>query len=100
MVVVGGGAAGLSAALVLGRARRRVAVVDAGQPRNAPAAHMQGFLGSDGLPPAELLARGRDEVAGYDGHLITGTVTGITRADRVRSRAASRCASPWRTASS
>ena len=43
VVVVGGGAAGLSAALVLGRARRRVAVVDAGAPRNAPAAHMQGF---------------------------------------------------------
>jgi thioredoxin reductase len=81
VVVVGGGAAGLSAALVLGRARRRLAVVDAGRPRNAPAAHMQGFLGSDGLPPAELLARGRDEVAGYGGHLITGTVAGITRAD-------------------
>ena len=44
VVVIGGEAAGLSAALVLGRARRRVAVVDAGEPRNAPAAHMQGFL--------------------------------------------------------
>ena len=42
--VIGGGAAGLSAALVLGRARRAVAVVDAGRPRNAPAAHMQGYL--------------------------------------------------------
>src|SRR5205085_235425 len=41
VVVIGGGAAGLSAALVLGRARRRIAVVDAGAPRNAPAAHMQ-----------------------------------------------------------
>ncbi len=78
VVVIGGGAAGLSAALVLTRARRRVAVVDAGQPRNAPAAHMQGFLGSDGLPPTELLAAGRTEVAGYGGHLITGIVTGIT----------------------
>jgi thioredoxin reductase len=76
--VVGGGAAGLSAALVLTRARRRVAVVDAGQPRNAPAAHMHGFLGSDGLPPSELLAAGRAEVAGYGGHLVTGTVTTIT----------------------
>ena len=65
VVVVGGGAAGLSAALVLTRARRNVAVVDSGQPRNAPAAHMQGFLGSDGVPPGELLAAGRLEVAGY-----------------------------------
>ena len=78
VVVVGGGAAGLSAALVLTRARRRVAVVDAGQPRNAPAAHMQGFLGSDGLPPGELLAAGRTEVTGYGGRLVTCTVTGIT----------------------
>ena len=52
VVVVGGGAAGLNAALVLGRARRRVAVVDAGAPRNAPAAHMQGFLSRDGMPRA------------------------------------------------
>jgi thioredoxin reductase len=60
--IVGGGAAGLSAALVLGRARRRVIVVDAGTPRNAPAAHMQGFLSRDGMPPAELLQAGRAEV--------------------------------------
>src|SRR3954462_13544965 len=78
VVVVGGGAAGLSAALVLTRARRRVAVVDAGQPRNAPAAHMQGFIGSDGLPPSELLAAARVEVAGYDGPLSSGTVASIT----------------------
>jgi thioredoxin reductase len=77
VVIVGGGAAGLSAALVLGRARRRVAVIDAGQPRNAPAAHMQGFLGSDGLPPAELIARGRAEVASYGVELIAGTVTAV-----------------------
>ncbi len=77
VVIIGGGAAGLSAALVLTRARRHVAVVDAGQPRNAPAAHMQGFLGSDGLPPTELLAAGRREVAGYGGELLEGTVTGL-----------------------
>ena len=77
VVVVGGGAAGLSAALVLTRARRRVAVVDAGQPRNAPAAHMHGFLGSDGLPPGELLTAGRKEVAGYGGHLLFGQVTRV-----------------------
>jgi thioredoxin reductase len=78
VVVVGGGAAGLSAALVLGRARRRVAVVDAGEPRNAPAAHMQGFLGSDGLAPAELLAAGRAEVTRYGVQLLAGSVDGIS----------------------
>src|SRR4051812_23837086 len=77
VVVVGGGAAGLSAALVLSRARRRVAVVDAGQPRNAPAAHMHGYLGSDGVSPATLLATGRHEVVGYGGELVPGTVTEV-----------------------
>ncbi|NGO10258.1 NAD(P)/FAD-dependent oxidoreductase [Streptomyces sp. HC44] len=65
VVVVGGGAAGLSAALVLGRARRQVLVVDAGEPRNAPAAHMQGYLSRDGMSPAEFLAEGRREIARY-----------------------------------
>ena len=70
VVVVGGGAAGLSAALVLGRARRLVVVVDAGAPRNAPAAHMHGFLSRDGMSPADLLAVGRAEVAGYGIELV------------------------------
>jgi len=77
VAVIGGGAAGLSAALVLTRARRRVIVVDGGQPRNAPAAHMQGFLSRDGMPPAELLARGREEVASYGGHLVHDIVTAV-----------------------
>ena len=77
VAVVGGGAAGLSAALVLGRARRRVAVIDAGAPRNAPAAHMQGFLSRDGMPPAKLLAAGRAEVTGYGVELIQDQVIGI-----------------------
>lgn len=81
IVVVGGGAAGLSAALVLSRARRRVAVVDAGSPRNTPATHMHGFLGWDGAPPAALLKQGREEVSRYGGHLISGTVTDITAGD-------------------
>ncbi len=85
VVVIGGGAAGLSAALVLTRARRRIAVVDAGEPRNAPAAHMQGFLGSDGLPPADLLSVGREEVAGYGGELIRGRVTDIAYVVRTSS---------------
>lgn len=77
VVVIGGGAAGLSAALVLSRARREVLVVDAGQPRNAPATHMHGYLSRDGLPPAELLTAGRDEVAGYGGRIIAGTVADL-----------------------
>jgi thioredoxin reductase len=77
VVIVGGGAAGLSAALVLGRARRSVAVVDAGSPRNAPAAHMQGFLSRDGMPPWEFLAAGRAEIAQYGVELVPGTVRSI-----------------------
>jgi thioredoxin reductase len=77
VVIIGGGAAGLSAALVLGRARRRVAVVDAGAPRNAPAAHMQGYLSRDGMPPSELLATGRAEIAAYGVELINSTVNQI-----------------------
>lgn len=77
VVVVGGGAAGLSAALVLGRARRRVAVIDAGAPRNAPATHMHGFLSRDGMPPADLLATGRAEVIGYGVEVISDRVETI-----------------------
>ena len=82
VAVVGGGAAGLSAALVLARARRRVVVIDAGAPRNAPAAHMQGFLSRDGMPPADLVATGRREVAGYGGHLLDGSVDAVRPSDR------------------
>ena len=64
-IVVGGGAAGLSAALVLGRARRRTLVVDAGAPSNGAAHGIGGLLGSDGRPPAELYARGRAELGAY-----------------------------------
>jgi len=77
VAVIGGGAAGLSAALVLARARRRVVVIDAGAPRNAPATHMHGYLSRDGLPPAELLAIGREEVARYGGEVVRATVTGL-----------------------
>ncbi len=79
VVVVGGGAAGLSAALVLGRARRRVLVVDAGTPRNAPAVHMHGFLSRDGMPPADLLAAGRAEIAGYGVEPVDDAVAGTDR---------------------
>lgn len=76
-IVIGGGAAGLSAALMLGRARRRVLVVDAGEPRNRFAAHMHGVLGDDGTDPADLLRRGRDELAQYDVTIRPGTVAGV-----------------------
>jgi len=75
VVVIGGGAAGLSAALVLSRARRRVLVVDAGEPRNAPARHMHGYLSRDGIAPAQLLQAGREEVRSYGGQIIDGTIT-------------------------
>ncbi|MFF2541011.1 NAD(P)/FAD-dependent oxidoreductase [Kitasatospora sp. NPDC058063] len=81
VVVVGAGAAGLNAALVLGRARRRVAMVDAGEPRNAPAAHMHGYLSRDGMPPAALLAVGREEVARYGVDLIDARVEHIESAE-------------------
>ncbi|QSB13976.1 NAD(P)/FAD-dependent oxidoreductase [Natronosporangium hydrolyticum] len=70
VVVVGGGAGGLTAALVLARSRRRVAVIDAGEPRNAPAEHVRGFLSQDGTPPVELLAAGRSELAQYGVDMI------------------------------
>jgi thioredoxin reductase len=64
-IVVGGGAAGLSAALVLGRARRRTLLVDDGQQSNLPAHGIGGLLGHDGRPPAELYQIGRGELAAY-----------------------------------
>jgi thioredoxin reductase len=77
VVVVGGGAAGLSAALVLSRARRRVVVIDAGEPRNAPAARMQGFLSRDGMAPGDLISAGREEVTSYGGLFLRDTVTSV-----------------------
>ncbi|MDW4907344.1 NAD(P)/FAD-dependent oxidoreductase [Streptomyces sp. ADMS] len=79
VVVIGGGAAGLSAALVLGRARCRTLLVDAGEPRNAPAAHMQGYLSRDGMPPAEFLAVGREEIARYGVELVRDRAVDVTK---------------------
>ncbi|MGH8882410.1 MAG: NAD(P)/FAD-dependent oxidoreductase, partial [Stackebrandtia sp.] len=77
VVVIGGGAAGLNAALMLARARRTVAVVDAGAPRNAPADGVHGLLGHDGISPAELRDRGHAEVRRYGGHLVPGRVDAV-----------------------
>lgn len=79
VVVVGGGAAGLAGALTLVRARRSVLVIDSGSPRNAPAAHLHGYLGHDGESPAGLLARGRAEVADYGGQIRPGTAVAADR---------------------
>jgi thioredoxin reductase len=79
VVVAGGGAAGLSGALMLARARRTVVVIDAGAPRNAPASGVRGLLARDGIGPAELLERGRAEVRGYGGHVVAGEVAAVVR---------------------
>ena len=79
VVVVGGGAAGLSGALTLARARRSVLVVDAGAPRNAPAHAVHGYLGREGTPPARLLADARAEVALYGGEVRVGEVAAAER---------------------
>ena len=81
VVVVGGGPAGLSGALALARSRRSVLVVDAGEPRNAPAAHAHNFLSRDGVPPLELLAAGRTEVESYGGQLRPGRAVSAERDD-------------------
>ncbi|MBF4635732.1 NAD(P)/FAD-dependent oxidoreductase [Agreia pratensis] len=78
VVVVGGGAAGLAAAIALARSRRTVIVVDAGQPRNAPAAGAHNVLGHEGIPPLELLARGRAEAEAYGVRILNGLVTGAS----------------------
>src|SRR3954454_25093810 len=73
-IIVGAGPAGLNAALVLGRARRRVVVLDDAQPRNHATHEMHGVLGHDGLDPADLRARGRAELARYGVEVVSAEV--------------------------
>lgn len=73
-VVIGAGAAGLSAAQALGRSLRRTLVIDAGSPRNRFAAHMHNVLGHDGVPPSKLAARGRAEAERYGVEFREGSV--------------------------
>ncbi|MEV0278889.1 NAD(P)/FAD-dependent oxidoreductase [Streptomyces sp. NPDC050610] len=82
VIVLGGGAAGLSGALTLARARRSVLVVDAGEPRNAPAAAAHGLLSRDGAAPLELLRAGRDEVTRYGGKMLSARATATRRTER------------------
>lgn len=81
VAILGGGAAGLSAALTLARARRDVVVIDAGAPRNAPAAAAHGLIGLDGINPLELLNRARQEATSYGAHIVHAKVTGAAKTD-------------------
>ncbi|SNT17954.1 NAD(P)/FAD-dependent oxidoreductase [Rhodococcoides kyotonense] len=81
VIIIGGGAAGLAAAVTLGRARRRVLVVDAGRPRNAPAEHAHNYLGLEGIPPLELLRRGREEAQSYGAEIRDGSAISATKSD-------------------
>lgn len=74
VAIIGGGAAGLSAALTLARARRSVVVIDGGQPRNAPAAAAHGLLGLEGINPLQLLERGREEASSYGARIIRAKI--------------------------
>ena len=76
-IIIGGGVAGLSAALMLGRARRRVLVIDAGEPRNRFAAHMHAVLGHEGVDPAELLRIGRADASAFGVEFADASATRI-----------------------
>jgi thioredoxin reductase len=84
VVVVGGGVAGVQAALVLARARRHVVVVDGGHPRNEHAHAVHNLAGHEGIAPAALLARARSDAARYGVEFVTGTVTGARSGDARR----------------
>src|SRR5688572_12736452 len=82
VVIVGGGPAGLSAALMLGRCRRRVALCDDGQPRNAASRASHGFFTRDGEHPGELRRLGREQLERYDVRLFDASSTDVRREDR------------------
>lgn len=86
VAVIGGSAAGLSAVLQLSRQRRSVIVVDAGEPRNAAAAHLHGFVGFDGRAPSELSAVGREQVRRYGAEVCDGRALEVSHGDGGRFR--------------
>src|SRR5678815_5317292 len=82
VIIVGAGPAGLSAALILGRSRRRVLVCDAGHPRNATSRSLHGFITRDGIEPAEFLRLAREQLRPYDTVQLKQTeVTDLRRQD-------------------
>ena len=83
VIIVGGGPAGLSAALILGRARRQVVLCDSGEPRNAASRSLHGFLTRDGVDPAELRRMAQTELLQYGTvELRSGRVVDAERRDR------------------
>ena len=96
-IIVGAGPAGLNAALVLGRGRRRVLVLDSAQPRNYATHEMHGVLGHDGLDPANLRARGRAELGRYGVDVVTAEVQDAEALDRTVRLTSSRGADLTRT---
>jgi thioredoxin reductase len=80
-LIIGGGPAGLSGAIALGRARRSVAVIDSGEPRNAPAHAVHNFLTRDGTSPAELRRLGREEAEAFGVALVDAGANGVQRTD-------------------
>ena len=81
VAVVGGSAAGLATTLQLSRQRRSVAVIDSGEPRNAPADQMHSYLGHEGRSPADFLRIAREEVRSYGAEVLTGRALDVTRED-------------------
>lgn len=87
VIIIGGGAAGLSAALTLGRSKQKTLVIDAGSPRNRFAAHAHGVLGLDSIQPQDLLTTGREQARQYGVQFSTDPVQSVTTtSDAVRAR--------------
>ncbi|MHC2990997.1 pyridine nucleotide-disulfide oxidoreductase [Pontibacter sp. HJ8] len=78
VIIIGGGAAGLNAAMILGRSRRKVVVFDSGKPRNRWAVSMNGFLSSDGMSPRDFIKKGREELKKYNVELLDKKVDTAT----------------------